>query len=348
MSPAKKEIGYYTGIMLVKKDQKSQLHQVLTHENRNFQHAFGLTQRIHFARFIFFNDRQLACFIDYDSKGDLDPILSLLAEAGGSAFDKIFTFIEDAPSAPVNSNVADFTKYLKSIVVQVGLTGYAYQHTVREIWDAWEIKKQPSEFKTFQTGLNSIMHPISGLTYFLVRLTMKVMHKQMIAALCSVGTVHGVRFFTINDKGRGSRRAFHSDTKLCLFTSYDFEFEPYVMDFVIGVGDLFNLLMLWVENKMPRYGVRERSNVQKDADDFVQFVFETGPKSNDIFYYSAYPFISVQQIWSRFGKPENEKIGILEKLVAKVLVIIGGALPYWQKKLNNMFIKLRKWFFGGR
>jgi hypothetical protein len=92
-------------------------------------------------------------------------------------------------------------------------------------------------------------------------------------------SVHFARFVLLED-----------DTRLAVITSYDGDFEDYVLDFTLHIGDIFDQLLSFVadvpENVVP---------VAMNPDNFVEYV-----RAHDLrcvgSFYSAYPELSVPTI----------------------------------------------------
>ena len=91
----------------------------------------------------------------------------------------------------------------------------------------------------------------------------------VIAALEAVGTVHFARF------------VFLDDERLAVITTYDGDFERYIMDFVDHVGPVFDTLLQHVADPPPL-------PVQQHPEEFLAYV-----RRHDLgcvgTFYSAYP-----------------------------------------------------------
>lgn len=96
-------------------------------------------------------------------------------------------------------------------------------------------------------------------------------------ALSEIATVHFARFTFLDN-----------NTKLAVITSFDGDFDRYIMDFVEHIGDVFNTLLIHMENAPPL-------PVQEHHKDFLKYV-----KNNDVPslqpFYSAYPNLTVLDI----------------------------------------------------
>ena len=91
----------------------------------------------------------------------------------------------------------------------------------------------------------------------------------VIAALEAIGTVHFARF------------VFLDDERLAVITTYDGDFERYIMDFVDNIGPVFDMLLEHMVDPPPR-------PVQQHPEEFLDYV-----RRHDLgcvgTFYSAYP-----------------------------------------------------------
>ena len=91
----------------------------------------------------------------------------------------------------------------------------------------------------------------------------------VITALDAIGTVHFARF------------VFLDDERLAVITTYDGDFERYIMDFVDHIGPVFDLLLQHMVDPPPL-------PVQQHPDEFLAYV-----RRHDLgcvgTFYSAYP-----------------------------------------------------------
>ena len=91
----------------------------------------------------------------------------------------------------------------------------------------------------------------------------------VITALDAIGTVHFARFVFIDDE------------RLAVITTYDGDFERYIMDFVDHIGPVFDLLLRHMADPPPL-------PVQQHPDEFLAYV-----RRHDLgcvgSFYSAYP-----------------------------------------------------------
>ena len=92
----------------------------------------------------------------------------------------------------------------------------------------------------------------------------------VITALDAIGTVHFARFVFLDD-----------DERLAVITTYDGDFEHYIMDFVDHIGPVFDMLLRHMVDPPPL-------PVQQHPEEFLAYVRRhdlgcVGP------FYSAYP-----------------------------------------------------------
>ena len=92
----------------------------------------------------------------------------------------------------------------------------------------------------------------------------------VITALDAIGTVHFARFVFLED-----------DARLAVITTYDGDFERYIMDFVDHIGPVFDMLLRHMVDPPPL-------PVQQHPEEFLAYVRRhdlgcVGP------FYSAYP-----------------------------------------------------------
>jgi hypothetical protein len=98
----------------------------------------------------------------------------------------------------------------------------------------------------------------------------------IVQALTKIATVHFARFVFLED-----------NTRLAVITTYDGDFEKYVMDFINEIGDVFNMLLQFIADAPPL-------PVQEHRLEFVEYV-----RAHDlpgITFYSAYPDLTVLDI----------------------------------------------------
>jgi hypothetical protein len=75
--------------------------------------ALSSLRTVHFARFVFLQDRtQLAIITEFD--GPFDDYIADFAHHIGPIFDALFEQVIDAPPLPVAKNVAEFTAWVKA------------------------------------------------------------------------------------------------------------------------------------------------------------------------------------------------------------------------------------------
>ena len=66
---------------------------------------------VHFARFVFLSQDQLAVITSYD--GDFDVYIKAFTHYVGDIFDALLSHMSDAPPLPVKDNIAKFLAYVK-------------------------------------------------------------------------------------------------------------------------------------------------------------------------------------------------------------------------------------------
>ncbi|MHC2069744.1 hypothetical protein ACYFX5_19910 [Bremerella sp. T1] len=103
-------------------------------------------------------------------------------------------------------------------------------------------------------------------------------------ALDEIGNVHFARFVFLN-KSR----------QVMVITTYDGDFESYIVRFSEKIGDVFNLILAHVEDADSMKDEAGNVSVQDNIGEFLEFV-----KAHDLGavqpFYSAYPDLSVQNI----------------------------------------------------
>ena len=66
---------------------------------------------VHFARFVFLNERELAVITSYD--GSFDDYILAFIDAIGGVFNMLLAHIQDAPPLPVEDHSPEFLKYIR-------------------------------------------------------------------------------------------------------------------------------------------------------------------------------------------------------------------------------------------
>jgi hypothetical protein len=97
-------------------------------------------------------------------------------------------------------------------------------------------------------------------------------------ALNKIATVHFARF------------AFLDNDQIAVITSYDGDFEVYINEFINEIGDVFNILMEYVENGPPL-------SIQTYRQEFLDYIRAHDFRCVGTFY-SAYPDRTVLDILS--------------------------------------------------
>jgi hypothetical protein len=67
---------------------------------------------VHFARFVFLGESQLAVITTYD--GDFDRYIDAFVDEIGGVFDKLLVHVRDAPPLPVSEHRDEFLQYVKA------------------------------------------------------------------------------------------------------------------------------------------------------------------------------------------------------------------------------------------
>lgn len=86
--------------------------QALPPEQNPIHTALTKIATVHFARFVFLGERELAVITTYD--GDFEPYLDGFINEIGEVFDKLLAHIQDAPPLPVSQHRAAFLQYVKA------------------------------------------------------------------------------------------------------------------------------------------------------------------------------------------------------------------------------------------
>lgn len=145
------------------------------------------------------------------------------------------------------------------------------------------MNEQMSQQKPVQNPLTLIMKIKSEADYS--QLNQKLQQIQSLpptenpiaVALTKIATVHFARFTFLEN-----------NTKLAVITSYDGDFDTYINEFVNKIGDIFNTLLMHMENAPPL-------PVQTHRQEFLQYVKDNDAPSLQPFY-SAYPTLTVLDI----------------------------------------------------
>ena len=67
---------------------------------------------VHFARFVFLSEWQLAVITSYD--GDFERYIQAFTDEIGDIFNKLLSHMKDAPKLPVQENLREFLQYVKN------------------------------------------------------------------------------------------------------------------------------------------------------------------------------------------------------------------------------------------
>ena len=87
-----------------------QIHSTLSAWSDEVQQALNNLNTVHFARFVFLNDRQLAVITTYD--GSFLEYIDAFVDAIGGVFDQLLAHMADAPPLPVSANRQKFLDYV--------------------------------------------------------------------------------------------------------------------------------------------------------------------------------------------------------------------------------------------
>jgi hypothetical protein len=99
----------------------------------------------------------------------------------------------------------------------------------------------------------------------------------IMVALDKIATVHFARFVFLEN-----------NTRLGVITTYDGDFEKYIMDFVDDIGDVFNMLLKFMADAPPL-------PVQEHRQEFLEYVRAHDLRCVEPFY-SAYPRATVLDV----------------------------------------------------
>lgn len=133
-----------------------------------------------------------------------------------------------------------------------------------------------------QRPLTLVMRAKSALAFAELKLTVQALQclpvemNPVVRGLNKLATVHFARF------------VFLDDHQLAVITSYDGNFDDYINDFINEIGDVFNILIGFMENAPPR-------PVQTHRKEFLEYIHEHDLGCVGTFY-SAYPDRTVLDI----------------------------------------------------
>jgi len=83
---------------------------------------------VHFARFVFLSQTQLAVITAYD--GSFDVYIRAFTHFLGDIFDTLLSHMCDAPPLPVKDNIAEFLAYIQANDLSYGQTFYSAYPTL--------------------------------------------------------------------------------------------------------------------------------------------------------------------------------------------------------------------------
>lgn len=84
--------------------------QAMPPEENPIAVALNKIQTVHFARFVFLSEKQLAVITTYD--GDFAVYIDAFIDDIGEVFDRLLVHIADAPSLPVSEHRREFRDYV--------------------------------------------------------------------------------------------------------------------------------------------------------------------------------------------------------------------------------------------
>lgn len=94
---------------------------------------------VHFARFVFLSDRQLAVITTYD--GTFENYIDAFVDAIGGVFDQLLAHMADAPPLPVSANRQKFLEYVKKNDLK-GLPPFYSAYPDLKVLDILTLQKQ--------------------------------------------------------------------------------------------------------------------------------------------------------------------------------------------------------------
>ncbi len=83
---------------------------------------------VHFARFVFLSQTQLAVITSYD--GEFDAYIRAFTEFLGEIFDALLSHMSDAPPLPVKDNISEFLAYVENNDRSFGRSFYSAYPTL--------------------------------------------------------------------------------------------------------------------------------------------------------------------------------------------------------------------------
>jgi len=104
----------------------------------------------------------------------------------------------------------------------------------------------------------------------------------IVSALTKIATVHFARFVFLEN-----------NTRLAVITTYDGDFDKYIMDFVDHIGDVFDMLLQFMADAPPL-------PVREHRQEFLDYVRSHDLRGIEPFY-SAYPQSTVLDILQATG-----------------------------------------------
>jgi len=184
---------------------------------------------------------------------------------------------------------------------------------------------QTTELKPVQNPLTLIMKIKSSADYEQLNQLLQQIQSlppaqnPIAVALTKIATVHFARF-----------AFFENNTKLGVITSYDGDFDTCINEFINEIGDVFNKLLLHMENAPPL-------PVQTYRKEFLQYV-----RDNDLPilqpFYSAYPTLTVLDILELAGSEQTSTLKPVQNPLTFVLKIKS---PADYEQLNQLLQQMQ-------
>jgi hypothetical protein len=113
--------------------------QSLPPEKNPIINALNQIGTVHFARFVFLSEQQLAVITTYD--GDFDRYIDAFVNSIGKLFDEILQHMKDAPPLPVSEHRKEFLDYIKKHDIPAVQPFYSAYPTLR-VLDILELQKK--------------------------------------------------------------------------------------------------------------------------------------------------------------------------------------------------------------
>jgi hypothetical protein len=141
----------------------------------------------------------------------------------------------------------------------------------------------PEMTAVVQNPLTCIMPIRSPASYKALAALLPAAKPKIDEALLQIGTVHFARFVFLSD-----------NTELAIITTFDGKFEKYIGDFAHFIGPIFDAMFEHITDPPPL-------PVNKNTSAFIAWVSAHDVKP--IGFFSAYPELTVVDIWGQEGVP---------------------------------------------